>query len=76
MTSVVAPICGGCKHLFTDLMDCKCAAFPAGIPEEILLSKSAADHRKPYPGDLGIQFDPKTPKDAEYAAMIFDHTGA
>ena len=70
MTSVVPPICGGCKHLFTDLMDAKCAAFPQGIPWEILLSQK--DHRQPYPGDLSIQFDPKTPQDAKYAAMIFD----
>jgi hypothetical protein len=57
-------------------MDPRCAAFPGGVPFEVLLSK--ADHRKPYPGDLSIQFDPKTPKDAEYAAMIFDtdDTGA
>jgi hypothetical protein len=70
MTSVVPPICAGCKHLTTDLMESKCDAFPAGIPWEILLSK--ADHRKPFAGDSGIQFEPRTPKDAEYAAMIFD----
>jgi hypothetical protein len=76
MTSVVPPICGGCKHLVGDLMNPKCAAFPSGIPWEILLSKQ--DHRKPIPGDLGIQFDPKTDKDAAYAAMIFrdDKPGA
>jgi hypothetical protein len=55
-------------------MDAKCAAFPAGIPQEILFSQK--DHRQPYPGDLSIQFDPKTPEDAKYAAMIFDDTEA
>jgi hypothetical protein len=53
-----------------NLLEPKCDAFPAGIPHEILFSQ--ADHRKPYPDDLGIQFEPKTPKDAEYAAMMFE----
>jgi hypothetical protein len=50
-------------------MEPKCDAFK-GIPWEILLSQK--DHRQPYPGDRSIQFDPKTPQDAKYAAMIFD----
>jgi hypothetical protein len=40
----------------------RCAAFPDGIPDEILHSKF--DHRNPHPGDNGIQYErvklPKT----------------
>lgn len=33
-----------------------CTAFPAGIPDLILLDKF--DHTKPYPGDHGVRFEP------------------
>lgn len=32
-----------------------CAAFPDGIPRQILTGE--ADHRDPFPGDGGIRFD-------------------
>jgi hypothetical protein len=52
------PLCLDCKHL--DRSDPKgptrCAAFPVGIPVEILLSRR--DHRGPHPGDRGIRFEP------------------
>lgn len=32
-----------------------CAAFPDGIPEEILIW--GADHRAPFPGDGGVRFE-------------------
>lgn len=35
----------------------KCDAFPEGIPREILFNR--VDHRKPYPGDNGIQWEAK-----------------
>jgi hypothetical protein len=70
LTTIAPPICSGCTHLRGDLRDPRCDAFPGGIPNEILLSK--ADHRKPFPGDNGIQFEPKSAKDAEYASFMFD----
>jgi len=45
--------CEYCKHLQKGV---KCKAFPNGIPEEIRLNKH--DHKYPYKGDHGIQFEP------------------
>jgi len=73
VTSYVPPLCSGCRQPVGDLMDPKCHAFPGGVPWPILLSQK--DHRQPYPGDQGIRFDPKTERDAAYAAMIFDDNG-
>ena len=47
------PLCWQCKHYREDVT---CAAFPKGIPAEIL--ESEADHRRPYTGDHGIHFEP------------------
>lgn len=49
-------ICLYCKHLISGTEE-KCDAFPDGIPYEIW--KGDNDHKKPYPGDHGIQFEPK-----------------
>jgi hypothetical protein len=54
--------------LIGDLQTPRCDAF-SGIPWEILLSK--ADHRQPYPGDKGIQFEPKDKGAADYAESLF-----
>ena len=50
------PICYDCRHFDPEKWKFKCKAFPEKIPEEIENLK--ADHRKPYPGDNGIQFSP------------------
>ena len=52
MTTSVA-ICLQCKHFYR--VNLTCAAFPAGIPKEIILNEH--DHRQPYLGDNGIRFE-------------------
>lgn len=57
------PICEGCKH---NNGDDTCTAFPDGIPLKITLSE--LDHRLPVKGDNGIQFEARSPADAQFAA--------
>ena len=58
---VPAPICLECTHLNRrDEPTFTCAAFPDGIPADILTSR--ADHRNPFPGDQGIRFEPFDPE--------------
>lgn len=52
---MVLPQCNHCRHRAADARTC--AAFPGGIPGEI--ESNRHDHRKPYPGDNGIRFEPK-----------------
>ena len=54
-------LCAGCRHFDRDRFDGNfCDAFPddGGIPQEIITGQH--DHRRPYPGDGGIQFEPMT----------------
>jgi len=48
------PACNKCEHLLRGTV--ACAAFPKGIPREILSGENT--HKKPYPGDNGIMFSP------------------
>lgn len=49
------PVCLDCKHFIHEKGSFKCEAFPEGIPDEIAIGGSK--HKKPYPGDHGIQFE-------------------
>lgn len=47
--------CFDCRHLHEDQRTCD--AFPDGIPSVFLYLDEV--HKKPYPGDHGIQFEPR-----------------
>lgn len=53
--AVYSPVCTFCRHLMLGKLRA-CDAFPDGIPFEIWDGKN--DHRKPFEGDRGIQFQP------------------
>lgn len=54
------PICVKCKHynkIDYEKLIFSCWAYPDGIPDEII--EGEVDHKKPYKGDNGIQFEKK-----------------
>lgn len=67
MPTYPAPMCITCKHISKNTLTCE--AFPDGIPQDII--ESLVDHREPYPGDHGIQYEPVRPAAAEYVNTLF-----
>lgn len=63
MVDVIAPMCYDCSRFVR--AERTCAAFPGGIPDAIF--SQAGDHRKPFPGDNGLTFDPV---DAEAKRLV------
>jgi hypothetical protein len=55
---MMVPQCFDCKHLapWNPKEPPHCAAFPDGVPEAVF--KNLHDHRKEYPGDHGVRFEP------------------
>lgn len=55
---IAVPPCNNCKNYDRENnKEITCRAFtPDRIPEVILQGKN--DHKKPFPGDNGIRFDP------------------
>jgi hypothetical protein len=68
----ILPMCTFCRHQTPKgenpegVYGATCSAFPRGIPRAIFFE--GADHRKPYPGDQGIRFEPENEMGARYVA--------
>jgi hypothetical protein len=63
MTQMTPSLCQSCANLRPDGVTCD--AFPAGIPDGILLFNDI-DHRRPVPGDGGIVWELNRKQKAAY----------
>jgi hypothetical protein len=59
--------CLSCIHLVKGSRTCK--AFPSQIPEEII--ENRFDHRRPYPDDEGIRFEPRPGVPEAYLTSLY-----
>jgi hypothetical protein len=73
MTMLPFALCDSCTR---KTAPDRCAAFPAGIPAEILMN--LVDHRQPVEGDHGLQFkeDPKHNENLAIAVQILERASA
>lgn len=62
------PICLMCTRFRESGTGMTCDAYPEGIPNVII--DSAVDHREPYEGDHGLQFEAIDDRAAELADEI------
>lgn len=71
MTTQPASQCSTCKHFRSAFSvtppaaDSFCAAFPAGIPDEVY--GNGVDHRQPVDGDHGVRWESNGRPFPEYA---------
>lgn len=68
--TLILPQCVFCKHYRKGDEGPECDAFPDSIPSVIL--RNERDHRKPYDGDNGIQFEPIDAEARRIVAEIFE----
>lgn len=60
------PQCPSCRNLI-DRERWRCRAYPLGIPAAILVGRW--DHRRPFPGDNGIRFEPAEKPEPERGVL-------